>query len=170
MGHVFLQYSLGVTKSTGWYWKGHSNRLSISLTKRIHFVTATVFTARKQSLRRLCFHRCLSVHRGVSSPLHAGIHTHTPGQTPPGQTPLGQTPSPAQCMLGYTPTQCMLGYTPQKCMLEYGQQAGGMHPTWIHSCSLMWWMSHILPFTSHWILGTSLYPFGWGLSSNSRVS
>ena len=30
-------------------------------------------TAGKRSLRRLCFHRCLSVHRGgVSAPLHAG--------------------------------------------------------------------------------------------------
>ena len=47
-------------------------------------------TARKRSLRRLCFHRCLSVHGGGSASMHAGIHP--PGQvhpnwagTPPGR-------------------------------------------------------------------------------------
>ena len=51
-----------------------------------------IFTARKRSLRSFCFHRCLSVHRGMVSatpppsgrhppgrhshcPVHAGIHT-----------------------------------------------------------------------------------------------
>ena len=29
-----------------------------------------IITARKRSLRRLCFHRCLSVHRWGSAPLH----------------------------------------------------------------------------------------------------
>ena len=29
-----------------------------------HLAFFCIFTARKQSLRRLCFHRCLSVHRG----------------------------------------------------------------------------------------------------------
>ena len=69
-----------------------------------------IFTVRKLSLRRLCFHRCLSVYRrGVSAPLHAGIHPpawadtpqadtprgNTPRQTPPGQIPpLGRHPPP----------------------------------------------------------------------------
>ena len=54
-------------------------------------------------LQGLCFHRCLSVHRGsVCQP---------PGQIPP---PPGRHP-PGQCMLGH------------------GQQAGGMHPTGMHS-------------------------------------
>ena len=36
-----------------------------------------------------------------------------------------------QCMLGYTPP----GQTPPaQCMLGYGQQAGGTHPTGMHSC------------------------------------
>ena len=120
-----------------------------------------IISARKRSLRRSCFHRCLSVYRGVSAPLHAGIHTppgrHTPQQAPPGQvhplgryTPLGRHPprqvhplsryipwagtSPGQI---HPPTQCMLGYTPaaQQCRLGYGQQAGGTHPTGMHSCS-----------------------------------
>ena len=51
---------------------------------------------------------CLST-GGMSAPLHAGIHPQDQRQTPPGQTP------PAQCMLGY------------------GQQAGGTHPTGMHS-------------------------------------
>ena len=51
---------------------------------------------------------------GVSATLHTGIH------------PLGRHP-PTQCMLGYTP--------PAQCMLGYGQQAGGTHPTGMHSCS-----------------------------------
>ena len=33
-----------------------------------------LFTARKRSLRRLCFHRCLSVHRGVSVSVQGGLH------------------------------------------------------------------------------------------------
>ena len=44
-----------------------------------------------------------------------------PGQTPP---PPGQTP-PLPSAEIHPPAQCMLGY---------GQQAGGMHPTGMHSC------------------------------------
>ena len=60
---------------------------------------------------------CLSMGRGVSALLHAGIHTlgpeaDTPWADPPGTR--GRHP-PAQCMLGY------------------GQQAGGTHPTGMHS-------------------------------------
>ena len=52
-----------------------------------------IFTARIRSLRRLCFHRCLSVHGGVSAPLHAGLHP--PGQIPPpGRHPPGRQPTP----------------------------------------------------------------------------
>ena len=53
-----------------------------------------IFTARKRSLRRLCFHRCLSVQgEGVSAPLHAGIHTHRDQrQTPPSTWDQRQTP------------------------------------------------------------------------------
>ena len=52
---------------------------------------------------------CLST-GGVTAPLHAGIHTLPPDQK-------------------QTPPQCMLGY---------GQQAGGTHPTGMHSCSHFW--------------------------------
>ena len=86
-----------------------------------------IITARRRSLRRLCFHRCMSVHGGVSTPLHAGIHPppgrHPPRQTQPslgrhllpGKTPLGDTP------LAGTPTP--LGrYNPS------GQTPPGRHP------------------------------------------
>ena len=55
----------------------------------------------------------VSARRGVCT--GEGVSQHTMGQTPPGQThPHGQT------LL-----QCMLGY---------GPQAGGTHPTDMHSC------------------------------------
>ena len=64
-------------------------------------------TARKRSLRRLCFHRCLSVHCilgytpwCLTPIMHAGIGTPTPGQTPSWadtpSNPLGQTPPPGR--------------------------------------------------------------------------
>ena len=87
---------------------------------------------------------------------------HTPqADTPGADTPLGRHPLPSacwdtpptQCMLGYTPhptpAQCMLGYTPPlpsacwdtqppaQCMLGYSQQAGGTHPTGMHSCCII---------------------------------
>ena len=52
---------------------------------------------------------CLS--RGVVCLRSRGVWQTTPEQTPPQQTD--------------TPGQCMLGY---------GQQAGGAHPTGMHSC------------------------------------
>ena len=63
-------------------------------------VNSIIINARKRSLRRLCFHRCLSVHG------EGGVCPIAYWDT--GQTPLGQTS---------------------------GQQAGGTHPTGMHSCS-----------------------------------
>ena len=112
-----------------------------------------LIAARKRSLRRLCFHRCLSgggggvclwSRWGVSAtPLQAdtplGRHP-TPGQTPPAQCLLGYThPLPSACWDTHPPAQCMLGYTPPpaQCMLGYSQQARGTHPTGMHSCYLI---------------------------------
>ena len=68
-----------------------------------------IFIARKRSLRGLCFYTCLSVILFTVGSTWAG--------TPPGQVhPLAGTPPWPQCMLGY------------------GQQAGGTHPTGMHSC------------------------------------
>ena len=74
---------------------------------------SSFFTARKRSLRRLCFHRCLSVHRGVYPSMHwaggvcvsqhalgrgvsaqRGVSAWGPEVDTPGQTLPGQTPSP----------------------------------------------------------------------------
>ena len=83
-----------------------------------HFITAG-----KRSLRRLCIHRCLSVHRGGLlhcmlgyTPLWADISSlgrpptraytppgrspwadTIPGRHPPGQTPPGQIPPSSAC-------------------------------------------------------------------------
>ena len=62
------------------------------------------FTARKRSLRRLCFHRCLSVHRGVSASGPGGCVCHyPPRQTPPVQTPPARHP-PGRHPLGRHPS------------------------------------------------------------------
>ena len=79
-----------------WYPGGFGFALPLHSPYKPYFDQTFVFynlviTARKRSLRRLCFHRCLSVHRGVSAPLHAG-YTWDQRQTPPVQTPPGQTP------------------------------------------------------------------------------
>ena len=71
--------------------------------------------------------------QGVSASLHAGIQPplgrhsswvdNTPGQTHLlGRQPMGRHPSWADTS---PPVQCMVGY---------GQQAGGTHPTGMHSC------------------------------------
>ena len=84
-----------------------------------------IITAPKRSLRRLCFHRCLSVHRGVylPDPLYPWADTPSPTrQTPPGQTPgrpPGRHPPGRHLPWAHTPghlgihppVQCMLGYT-----------------------------------------------------------
>ena len=58
----------------------------------------------------VCFNSCWDIHP---------LGRHPPGQTPPwADTPFPRAdPPPAQCILGY------------------GQQAGGTHPTGMHSCS-----------------------------------
>ena len=85
------------------------------------------FTARKQSLRRLCFHRCLYVHGGLP---HCMLR-YTPilwADTPLGQTPLLGRHPPGQTPCGQTLSgQCMLGY---------GQQVVGTHPTGMQSRSV----------------------------------
>ena len=74
-----------------------------------------IFTARKRSLRRLCFYTCLSVILFTG-----GCLPHPPEQTSPPQgadTPRSRHPPGAETPLGVdthppgadTPTQCMLG-------------------------------------------------------------
>ena len=47
-------------------------------------LTTIIFTARKQSLRRLCFHRCLSVQKGGGVPAQNDMKVHTNIATAPG--------------------------------------------------------------------------------------
>ena len=74
-------------------------------------------------------HVCHSVHGGcLPHPLRADIPQ---ADTPPVQTPQ-QTPPPRQTPSGRHPPPWR---TPlAQCMLGYGQQAGGTHPTGMHSC------------------------------------
>ena len=52
---------------------------------RTHAPRSNIFTARKRSFRRLCFYRCLSVHRwGVSASVHAGMPYAPGGRQPSG--------------------------------------------------------------------------------------
>ena len=107
-----------------------------------------IFTARKRSLRRLCFYTCLSVHRGgvpgQVSPrqVHPWVGTHppwagalpwqvhSPGRYTPwaGTPPMGRYTPPAGTPDGqvHHPGALHAG--------RYGQQASGTHPTGMHSC------------------------------------
>ena len=75
-----------------------NNLLHLFSWRRTCYLLLAIVTALKRSLRRLCFHRCLSVHRGrgMSAPLHAGIHP--PGQIPPqADTPRHRPPLRSAC-------------------------------------------------------------------------
>ena len=58
---------------------------------------------------------------------------YTPPTGPEADTPPGQTPPWADT----PPVQCMLGY---------GQQAGGTHPTGMHSCYFYMLDNHSVKF------------------------
>ena len=81
---------------------------------------ALIFTARKRNLRRLCFHKCLSVHREVGVYLWSrgcvedNTRADPPGQIPPGRHALGR-------------------HLREDTPLADGQQAGSTYPTGMHS-------------------------------------
>ena len=108
------------------------------------FEIAKYFTARKQSLRSLCFHKCLFVYRVVwQVPPPLGRYTpwqvvHLAGtpprrythnvQVPPGQVhPPGRDTPWAGIPLWHQPPR------PVKPLAD-GQQEGGTHTTGMHSC------------------------------------
>ena len=82
-----------------------------------------VITARKRSLRSLCFYSH-SVHGGggVSASVHAGIHPPRSRHPPRKQTPA---PGSRHCAVHTR---------------RYGQQAGGTHPTGMHTCFLLFFV------------------------------
>ena len=58
------------------------------------FIPLCIFTARKRSLRRLCFYRCVSVHGGVGIPGPPQMENPPWMETPPGwrTPPDGEPP------------------------------------------------------------------------------
>ena len=124
MCHYYLQKLQSLCMSIGssfpwlwWFVYADFTWMCQSLTVHSHlrFTTrlrlCTHFYHPQQSYGKVMFYTCLSFcsQGGVCNTL-LSRHPPTPEQTPPGQTP---------------PMQCMLGY---------GQQAGGTHPTGMHSC------------------------------------
>ena len=73
-----------------------------------------IITARKRSLRRLCFHRCLSVHGGRGACMAAGMRGREVCRADGGG---GMHGGGGVCMAG-----------------ESATAAGGTHPTGMHSC------------------------------------
>ena len=131
--------------------------MAIPFTFSSHNSFVQILTARKQSLRRLHFHRCLSVHGGclphcmlgctpgTRSRHPLGRHPpsgHTPCPHPQADIPLGRHPQGRHPPPGQTPPRQTPPLwadtpptpTPVQCMLGYSQQAGGTHPTGMYSC------------------------------------
>ena len=82
---------------------------------------------------------CLSQVSGEGGflPLVPGGATPRADTPPPARHPPGRHPPiPVQYMLGYTPPVHARIHPPPQCMLGYGQQAGGTHPTGMHSCDI----------------------------------
>ena len=77
-----------------------------------------------------------SVHGGVSASGPGGVcYTPRPEQTPPrADTPREDPPEQTDTPWADTPPPWADTNPPVQCMLGYGQQAGGMHPTGMHSC------------------------------------
>ena len=82
-----------------------------------HITYDFLFTASKRSLRRLCFHRCLSVHRGVSATGPEGMwwQTPPPGRHPPDRHPPGRHLPQADIPQADTPqADTLLGRPPRQ--------------------------------------------------------
>ena len=78
--------------------------------KAHHQLSFHIFTARKLSFLRLCFHRCLCVHSGVAGRrAWQGVACVVGGRTWHAHPPPADT-------------------------TRYGQSAGSTHPTEMHSC------------------------------------
>ena len=102
-----------------------SRSLSLSLSSSLkccdlvktrgHFFIFFIFTARKQSLRRLCFHKCLSVHKG------GGLPRCMLGYTPRSEA---DTPTPARPSRQTPPVRTAWCYTVDK-------RAVFMHSCWV---------------------------------------
>ena len=113
-------------------------------TDNLSFITAC-----NRSLRRLCFHRCLSVHRRVSAsgpgggvsatpPGQTPLGANDPTQTPPEQTPPGQThPLPSACW-DTPPCSVYAGIHTHPCPMH-----AGIHPRRILCDTVKKWVVRI---------------------------
>ena len=106
--------STGTRKVEYFCWNHRvSGYFDIFLLVILHSIGDTFITAHKRSLRRLCFYTCLSVILFTRVCLPQCMLGCTPqSRRPPG----ADTPSPT----------VHAG--------RYGQQAGGTHPTGMHTC------------------------------------
>ena len=95
------------------------------------FSPQIIITARKQSLRRLCFYMCLAVHRG-------GLQAHTRGGG--WGVWLGGVSRPTPGGRGIP--ACTEADPPKQTAIA----AGGTHPTGMHSCEIK--LSELPPFKS----------------------
>ena len=95
-----------------------------------------IITAHKRSLRRLCFYRCVSVHRGEYLGRYPPRTRCTPWAGNPRDQvhPLwDQVQPPPQDQL-HPPPRDQVHPSRAVHAGRYGQHAGGMHPTGMHSC------------------------------------
>ena len=99
------------------------------------------------------FAKVMFLHLSVSYSVHRG--GGVPGQVPPRQVPPRQwegvpgqvtppagTPPEQVPPWAVTPPPRQVPPLPQQCMLGYGQQAGGTHPTGMHSCLIINVINH----------------------------
>ena len=106
----------------------HRNEVLLSLLSICHPSFSEIITARKRSLRRLFLHRSVShyFHReGVCPSACWDTLPRTRSRHPPRTDTLWEQNPQAAPSEQTPPAQCMLGNK---------QQAGGTHPTEMHTC------------------------------------
>ena len=97
----------------------------------LHTEYKLIFTARKRSLRRLCFYTCLSVHRGEYLGRHPSWADTPLTGTPPGQVhPWAGTPTP----WAGTPNSPQAGTPPGRYTPLGGYTPRQVHPSWSSAC------------------------------------
>ena len=92
---MISRHSLGCIDWLIFVYTSNDVRIQPVMLRHYKGVVSTPFSfiiTRKHSLRRLCFYRCVSVHREGSASVHAGIHP-LPGKPPlPRRPPAKETP------------------------------------------------------------------------------
>ena len=139
---MFMKWKLGNNFTPSIRTKILTSECSIDVTKRRFSWCSWIVTARKGSLWMLCFHGCLSVHRGDEAEPPLGRHPpgrhpyqadtpwadphHHPGQTPP----LGTHPPWARIPPGHTPPPWADTPTRQTPPGQTPTTTPGRHPPW----------------------------------------